>query len=231
MFFHPKQKDIFTSPCCLWLPVLALWWLHFCNLLLFCVCTKCKNYLFIMPCVFLVHYMYITDPILGLICFCSLSARFVLITVYHALYLPCILHVHYWSYSCRLLWYWYLWYWLPEGETRCVEFNSWAGSYNNKGYCPKRGGSFIYPVIPFSQSWLKPTGFHGFTKTPPWSQILNSLMLALWIDWTEQYRPCVHCWILTEGDNPRWQMTNLSGICCFGWGMFCTGLSGYQGSK
>ena len=34
------------------------------------------------------------------------------------------------------------------------------------------------------QSWLTPTGFHGFTKIPSWSQMLNTLMLALWIDWT-----------------------------------------------
>ena len=150
--------------------------------MLFCVCTKWKNYLFIMPCVFLVHCMYITDPILGLMCFGFSLAQFVLITSYQASCLPCILHVHYWSYSCRLCLFTVL-HWLPEGQTRCVEFNWWAGNYSSKGYCSKRGGAFIYPAIPF-QSWLTPTGFHGFTKIPSWSQMLNTLMLALWIDWT-----------------------------------------------
>ena len=121
-----------------------------------------------------------------------------------------------------------LWYWLPKGQTRCVELNWWAGSYNSKGYCPKRGGSFIYPAIPFSQPWLKPTGFHRFTKTPSWSQILNSLLIGL-IELNNTDLACiVESWLrVTNPDG----MTNLSGICCFRWGMFCTGLSRCQGSK
>ena len=121
-----------------------------------------------------------------------------------------------------------LWYWLPKGQTRCVELNWWAGSYNSKGYCPKIGGSFIYPAIPFSQPWLKPTGFHRFTKTPSWSQILNSLLIGL-IELNNTDLACiVESWLrVTNPDG----MTNLSGICCFRWGMFCTGLSRCQGSK
>ena len=106
-----------------------------------------------------------------------------------------------------------LWYWLPKGQTRCVELNWWAGSYNSKGYCPKRGGSFIYPAIPFSQPWLKPTGFHRFTKTPSWSQILNSLLIGL-IELNNTDLACIveSCLRVATPDG----MTNLGGICCFG---------------
>ena len=88
VFFHPltwtRRPKKFSSAIgaygCQLGFVLVLWLPHFCNLLLFCVGTMWKNnyYLFIMPWVFLVHYMYITDPILGLVCFCSLLRQFVL---------------------------------------------------------------------------------------------------------------------------------------------------------
>ena len=59
------------------------------------------NYLFILPCVFLACYrLYITVPIFLYFCFLSAQLQINLgqISVYHTLCLPCILHVHYWTF-------------------------------------------------------------------------------------------------------------------------------------